>query len=74
MDKYVKIKKIGEGAFGKAELVKQKKDGNQLVIKEINIMRVSKPKNPYLTSLIMKKATKAHSAKKILICFSGHFF
>ena len=41
MDKYIKIKKIGEGAFGKAELVKQKKDGNQLVIKEINIMRVS---------------------------------
>ena len=37
----MKIKKIGEGAFGKAELVKQKKDGNQLVIKEINIMRVS---------------------------------
>ena len=41
MDKYVKIRKIGEGAFGKAELVKRKKDGNQMVIKEINILRVS---------------------------------
>ena len=60
MDKYIKIKKIGEGAFGKAELVKQKKDGNQLVIKEINIMRVSTSKNPYLTSLIMKQTKLAH--------------
>ena len=40
MDKYIKVRKIGEGAFGKADLVKQKKDGNQLVIKEINIIRV----------------------------------
>ena len=41
MDKYVRVRKIGEGAFGKADLVKQKKDGEQRVIKEINIMRVS---------------------------------
>ena len=40
MDKYVKVRKIGEGAFGKADLVKQKRDGLQMVIKEINIMRV----------------------------------
>ena len=64
MDKYIKIKKIGEGAFGKAELVKQKKDGNQLVIKEINIMRVSKSKHrslkfgPYITYIASKP--KAH--------------
>jgi NIMA (never in mitosis gene a)-related kinase len=40
MDKYVKVRKIGEGAFGKADLVKLKKDGSQCVIKEISIMRV----------------------------------
>lgn len=40
MNKYVKVRKIGEGAFGKAELVKQKNDGSQCVIKEINILRV----------------------------------
>ena len=41
MDKYVRIRKIGEGAFGKADLVKRKNDASQFVIKEINIMRVS---------------------------------
>lgn len=40
MDKYVKVRKIGEGAFGKAELVKRKNDGSQMVVKEINILRV----------------------------------
>ncbi|XP_052793633.1 serine/threonine-protein kinase Nek1-like isoform X2 [Mya arenaria] len=41
MEKYVKVRKIGEGAFGKAELVKRKQDGLQMVIKEINIMRMN---------------------------------
>ncbi|XP_052226578.1 serine/threonine-protein kinase Nek1-like isoform X2 [Dreissena polymorpha] len=41
MEKYVKVRKIGEGAFGKAELVKRKDDGNQMVIKEINIIRMN---------------------------------
>ncbi|XP_060569849.1 serine/threonine-protein kinase Nek1-like isoform X2 [Ruditapes philippinarum] len=41
MDKYVKVRKIGEGAFGKADLVKLKKDGSQCVIKEISIMRMN---------------------------------
>ena len=40
MEKYVKVRKIGEGAFGKAELVKRKDDGAQMVVKEINILRV----------------------------------
>ncbi|XP_065326434.1 serine/threonine-protein kinase Nek1-like isoform X2 [Pelmatolapia mariae] len=35
MDKYEKVKKIGEGSFGKAILVKSKDDGHQYVIKEI---------------------------------------
>lgn len=40
MDKYEKVKKIGEGSFGKAVLVKSKEDGRQYVIKEISISRV----------------------------------
>ncbi|XP_060769991.1 serine/threonine-protein kinase Nek1 isoform X1 [Neoarius graeffei] len=41
MDKYEKVKKIGEGSFGKAILVKSRKDGHQYVIKEIGISRMS---------------------------------
>lgn len=41
MDKYEKVKKIGEGSFGKAILVKSKEDESQYVIKEIGISRVS---------------------------------
>ncbi|XP_067370236.1 serine/threonine-protein kinase Nek1 isoform X3 [Channa argus] len=37
MYKYEKVKKIGEGSFGKAILVKSKEDGRQYVIKEISI-------------------------------------
>lgn len=45
MDKYVKIKKIGEGSFGKALLVKSKDNGKQMVVKEINMSRVGRIKN-----------------------------
>ncbi|XP_066533295.1 serine/threonine-protein kinase Nek1 isoform X2 [Hoplias malabaricus] len=41
MDKYEKVKKIGEGSFGKAILVKSREDGHQYVIKEIGISRMS---------------------------------
>lgn len=41
MDKYEKVKKIGEGSFGKAILVKSKEGGHQYVIKEIGISGVS---------------------------------
>lgn len=40
MDKYNKIRQIGEGAFGKAILVRKKNDGKQYVIKEINIRKM----------------------------------
>ena len=40
MEKYEKLKKIGEGSFGKAILVRSKQDGHQYVIKEIGISRV----------------------------------
>ncbi|XP_076813426.1 serine/threonine-protein kinase Nek1-like isoform X2 [Clavelina lepadiformis] len=43
MDKYTKIKKIGEGSFGKAILVKHKETGHQYVVKEIGISKM-KPK------------------------------
>ena len=41
MDAYVRVRKIGEGSFGKALLVKSKTDGKQYVIKVINISKVS---------------------------------
>ncbi|XP_036438240.1 serine/threonine-protein kinase Nek1 isoform X2 [Colossoma macropomum] len=41
MDKYEKVKKIGEGSFGKAILVRSREDGHQYVIKEIGISRMS---------------------------------
>ena len=44
MDKYAKIKKIGEGSFGVAYLARCRdgKDcGKQVVLKEINMSRVS---------------------------------
>jgi len=44
MDRYVKIKRIGEGAFGVAYLARCK-DGNDrgmhVVLKEINMTKVS---------------------------------
>ena len=40
MDKYVKIKKIGEGSFGTALLVRSKESGKQMVVKEINMSKV----------------------------------
>ena len=33
MDKYVTVRKIGEGSFGKAILVKKKDTGEQFVVK-----------------------------------------
>ena len=41
MDKYVKIRKIGEGSFGSAFLVKDKDKGRQMVMKEINMTKVT---------------------------------
>ena len=37
----MKVRKIGEGSFGKALLVKRKDDSKQYVIKEINTAKVS---------------------------------
>ncbi|XP_014863382.1 PREDICTED: serine/threonine-protein kinase Nek1 isoform X7 [Poecilia mexicana] len=42
MEKYEKVKQIGEGSFGKAILVKSKDDGRQYVIKEIGISGMSR--------------------------------
>ncbi|XP_035997393.1 serine/threonine-protein kinase Nek1 [Fundulus heteroclitus] len=41
MEKYEKVKQIGEGSFGKAILVKSKEDGRHYVIKEIGISGMS---------------------------------
>ena len=39
MDKYVKVKKIGEGSFGKAILVKSKESGEHFVVKVCVIIK-----------------------------------
>jgi len=40
MNKYVKIRKIGEGSFGNAFLVKDSEKDRQMVMKEINMTKV----------------------------------
>lgn len=40
MDKYEVIKAIGEGAFGKAYLAKEKANSKFCVVKEINCAKV----------------------------------
>ena len=42
MDRFERVKKIGEGSFGKALLVKQKDSGKLLVVKEIGISKVNR--------------------------------
>lgn len=40
MDKYMQVREIGEGAFGKAILVRVRDTGRQLVVKEVNMAKV----------------------------------
>ncbi len=42
MDGYTRLKKIGEGSFGQALLVKGKKDGRHYVIKEIGVSKMDR--------------------------------
>ncbi|XP_070552699.1 serine/threonine-protein kinase Nek1-like isoform X2 [Ptychodera flava] len=42
MDRYEKVRQIGEGSFGKALLVKSKKDGEYKVVKEISISKMGR--------------------------------
>jgi hypothetical protein len=40
MDKFTLVKKIGEGAYGKALLVRNNASQQQFVIKEVNLAKV----------------------------------
>ena len=42
MDHYNRIRKIGEGSFGQALLVKGKRDGRHYVIKEIGVCKMDR--------------------------------
>ena len=42
MDQYIRVRKIGEGSFGQALLVKGRKDGKHYVIKEINFVKMNR--------------------------------
>lgn len=42
MDQYIRVRKIGEGSFGRALLVKGRKDGKHYVIKEINFAKMDR--------------------------------
>lgn len=60
MDKYEKVKKIGEGSFGKAILVKSKVDGHQYVIKEISISGMSTKERQESTKEVAVLANMSH--------------
>ncbi|CAN9501025.1 unnamed protein product [Ophioblennius macclurei] len=60
MDKYEKVKKIGEGSFGKAILVKSKVDGHQYVIKEISICGMSSRERQESTKEVAVLANMSH--------------
>lgn len=40
MDAYERIKVLGKGSYGSAVLVRRRKDGHKLVIKEVNIVHM----------------------------------
>jgi len=42
MERYVRVKKIGEGSYGRALLVRKKQDGKHYVIKEIGISKMGR--------------------------------
>ena len=42
MDQYMIVRKIGEGSFGRALLVKGRKDGKHYVIKEVNFAKMDR--------------------------------
>lgn len=52
MDRFERVKKIGEGSFGKALLVKQKDSGKLLVVKEISISKVGRVCSLCVTVLV----------------------
>uniref|UniRef100_A0A672I2J0 non-specific serine/threonine protein kinase n=1 Tax=Salarias fasciatus TaxID=181472 RepID=A0A672I2J0_SALFA len=60
MDKYEKVKQIGEGSFGKAILVKSKLDGHQYVIKEISISAMSSKERRESTKEVAVLANMSH--------------
>ncbi|NXU47474.1 NEK1 kinase, partial [Turnix velox] len=60
MDKYIRVRKIGEGAFGKAILVKAKENGQQYVIKEINISKMSNKEREESRREVAVLATMKH--------------
>lgn len=42
MDNYTRVRKIGEGSYGRALLVKGRQDGRQYVIKVINLVKMDR--------------------------------
>lgn len=51
MDKYTIIKKIGEGSFGNALLVKSNESGKHLVMKEVDMKKVPHLHYSYLMKM-----------------------
>jgi serine/threonine protein kinase len=71
MEKFIKQKLIGTGAFGQAWLVQSKADGTKLVMKEIKIAKVSFTYlNNYFTSCYLNRWLKKNvmmQGKKYII-------
>ena len=51
MSQYTIVRKLGEGAYGKALLVTKRGGKKQLVVKEVNVMKVHNPSPPPIPSI-----------------------
>lgn len=70
MDRYQKQKKIGEGSFGKAYLVKSKDSGKQFVIKEINISKMGRKEREEAKKEVAVLAQMKHPN---IVAYREHF-
>ena len=68
MEKYKKVREIGQGSFGRVALVQEKKGkGRKLVLKEVEIKRMAEGEQEKVT-------IKGNQQKFFLKCFSLNFF
>jgi serine/threonine protein kinase len=65
MSQYTIVRKLGEGAYGKALLVTKRGGKKQLVVKEVNVMKVHQqpvPTTHTIHPVLSHPDTRAHLA------------